>query len=179
MDKSQKHPAQHEMHGGDLDTDHPDLKRLEAEGYDRSDPSPIAIWITIALTVLGLAAVFVGVTIFYDKVYEHQVEAEVLTKPNPDLADLRAKETLALSKYSYIDKEKKIVRLPIDRAMALLVEQSKTGKTFYPGKPTPFKTPEQMAAAAAAPPPAGGTAPAVDGTQPAPAAAGAKVEQKH
>lgn len=43
--------------------------------------------------------------------------------PPTDLAELRAAEEKALRTYGWIDKERKIVRIPIDRAMEILAEK--------------------------------------------------------
>lgn len=45
------------------------------------------------------------------------------TDPAKDLAEMRAAEDRALEGYHWIDKEKGLVQLPIDRAMDLLLEQ--------------------------------------------------------
>lgn len=39
------------------------------------------------------------------------------------LAELRGKEKTAASSYAWIDKEKDLVRLPIDRAMELVIQE--------------------------------------------------------
>jgi hypothetical protein len=43
--------------------------------------------------------------------------------PAQDLARFRAEEDLALGTYGWVDKEKGIVRIPIERAMRLLAER--------------------------------------------------------
>lgn len=44
-------------------------------------------------------------------------------KPANDLASMRAAEDRMLDRYLWLDKERGLVRLPIDRAMDLLLEQ--------------------------------------------------------
>ena len=44
-------------------------------------------------------------------------------QPANDLARMRAAEDRALDRYRWIDKERGVVQLPIDRAMDLLLEQ--------------------------------------------------------
>jgi hypothetical protein len=60
--------------------------------------------------------------------------------PARDLAQFRAEEDLALGSYGWVDKEKGIVRIPIERAMRLLEER---------GLPAPAASPPALA------PPAG------------------------
>jgi hypothetical protein len=43
--------------------------------------------------------------------------------PRADLAEMRAAEDKELQTYGWVDKEKSIVRLPIDRAMELIAER--------------------------------------------------------
>lgn len=46
--------------------------------------------------------------------------------PRVDMAAMRAAEDKVLNNYSWVDKEKSVVRIPIERAMELFVERNKT-----------------------------------------------------
>jgi hypothetical protein len=74
-------------------------------------------------------------------------QEKVLSAPNALLNDLRAREAEQLTKYSYIDKDSGLVRIPVDRAMELFAQEAAAGKLFYPGKPYAPK-PEEPATAA-------------------------------
>jgi len=50
------------------------------------------------------------------------------TEPEQDLLELRAEEEELLLTYSWVDREARIARIPIDRAIGLLVAEEK-GKT--------------------------------------------------
>jgi hypothetical protein len=52
--------------------------------------------------------------------------------PARDLARFRAEEDLALGSYGWVDKEKGIVRIPVERAMQLLAERSLPGPAASP-----------------------------------------------
>jgi hypothetical protein len=54
-----------------------------------------------------------------------------------DLAELRRKEEAALMTYGWIDKNAGVVRLPIGRAIDLIVERG-----LPPGKPVPASKPQ-------------------------------------
>jgi hypothetical protein len=55
---------------------------------------------------------------------EEQVAAPRLRiAPRADLAEMRAAEERQLTTYGWLDKEKRSVRIPIDRAMELLAER--------------------------------------------------------
>jgi hypothetical protein len=43
--------------------------------------------------------------------------------PRADMAEMRAAQERRLTTYGWVDKEKQIVRIPIDRAMELLVQR--------------------------------------------------------
>ena len=45
------------------------------------------------------------------------------TTPRQDMSDLRAREDELLNSYRWVDKDAGIVRIPIDRAMQLIVER--------------------------------------------------------
>ena len=50
-------------------------------------------------------------------------EPRLQTNPRQDLNDLRAREDQLLTSYSWVDKNAGVVRIPIDRAMQLVVER--------------------------------------------------------
>jgi hypothetical protein len=50
-------------------------------------------------------------------------ESSLEVKPGRDLKTMRAEEDKILKSYAWIDKEKNIVRIPIDRAIDILVER--------------------------------------------------------
>jgi hypothetical protein len=58
---------------------------------------------------------------------------------NQDVADLHAREDLLLDNYTWVDRSQGKVRIPIERAMELLVE-SNTLKTVAPAQAAPLLT---------------------------------------
>ena len=50
-------------------------------------------------------------------------EPRLQTNPREDLGNLRAREDQALTSYGWVDKNAGVVRIPIDRAMQLIVER--------------------------------------------------------
>jgi hypothetical protein len=50
-------------------------------------------------------------------------EPRLLTKPGADLAAMRAEEDQILNSYGWVDRDRGIVRLPIDRAIALVAQK--------------------------------------------------------
>src|ERR1043165_3006525 len=87
------------------------------EGYDPQEPKARNIVILALVSLVSLIVVIFGVSAYFDHIYEGLVLDKVLKAPNEQLQALRAKENDALTKYSYADKQKGVVRIPVDRAM--------------------------------------------------------------
>lgn len=93
-------------------------------GYDRHDPNaPFIVLLGVGTIVFLIAAVF-GVQYYYDRVYDQQVYIKVMEPESEALQELRARENEQLHSYQYIDREKGTVRIPVERAMELLVEEA-------------------------------------------------------
>jgi hypothetical protein len=93
-------------------------------GFETSEPrTGLIALIGFAMVVL-LAVTIMGVEAYYDHVRDQQIFVKQLEPVSDDLRALRAREDTDLNSYRYIDRAKGVVRLPIDRAMDLLVEES-------------------------------------------------------
>lgn len=126
----------------------------DAEGFDHGEPNAAVIGIVGGVIVLMVVVVIYAVQYVYTVSHDEQVEVKVAQPVAQDLLDLHAKEDGDLYQYKYLDRTKGRVRLPIDRAMELLVKESAEGRLKYPTAPAPIKTAEELAAGAA---PAAGT----------------------
>jgi hypothetical protein len=107
----------------------------------------VAICITVVL-------VAVGVFEYFDRVIRHEVDAKQNSRVDDRLTKLRSMEESNLTGYTWVNKDKGIVRIPVDRAIELVLRDRAGGAA--PAAPTTA--------------PAGSTAP----TTPAPATEGAK-----
>jgi hypothetical protein len=56
------------------------------------------------------------------------IQTRVLSVPDPRRGELGERETEELSTYGWVDEERGIVRIPIERAMDLVVEESAPGR---------------------------------------------------
>ena len=101
--------------------------------------SPLPGGIVFIATILALVGIILAVSGYYDRVREQQMFVKVLEPKSEELVNLRAREDTRLGAYKYADRGKGTVALPIARAMELLLQESATGKPFYPGQPTPVK----------------------------------------
>jgi hypothetical protein len=108
--------------------------------HERSDMDPrYILFFGVGLAIL-CAIVIAGVWGLYGR-FERQDEArgrpapvgEITPVPEPrlqvnpqgDLEKIQAQETEILSTYAWIDRDDGVARIPIDRAMQLLVERQK------------------------------------------------------
>jgi hypothetical protein len=109
-------------------------------GHELSDVYPKKIlWFAMGLALVIAAVVLVSYGLFH---YFYQSETRkrpppsplsygvepppeprLLTKPGADLAAMRAEEDQILGSYGWIDRERGIVRVPIDRAITLLAQK--------------------------------------------------------
>ncbi len=95
-----------------------------AAGYETSEPRAGAIALVGAAIVVLLIVVILGTEAYYDHVREQQIFVKQLQPVSEDMQALRAREDTELNSYHYLDRAKGTVRLPISRAMDLLVEEA-------------------------------------------------------
>jgi hypothetical protein len=112
--------------------------------FDRSEPSYSAIAVFGGVTVVLLFFVAIGIQFYFDQTREHRIFTDVLSRDNHQLKALRAQEDRELHAYKYADREKGIVRLPIERAMELTAQAAAANRLWYPTSPYPIKTEEQL-----------------------------------
>jgi hypothetical protein len=95
-----------------------------AAGFETSEPRTGLIALLGAGMVILLAIVILGVQSYYDHVRDQQIFVKQLQPVSEDLQALHAREDADLDSYHYIDRAKGTVRLPINRAMQLLIEEA-------------------------------------------------------
>ncbi len=107
-------------------TEHEDHISTEATeaGYETRD---IALGKTIAWAVAIIVAIvvsIVGLWEYFITVREELYYESVLKPESSRLREVRAHETELLSSYGVVDSTKGVYRVPIDRAMQLMVDES-------------------------------------------------------
>ena len=81
--------------------------------------------------LLIISCIFIVATLaFLSWMFTATVEGEQTRKQQSnsnyvDLQNLRKSEDVKLNEYQYVDKEKGMVRIPVERAMQLMVEEAK------------------------------------------------------
>ena len=114
-------------------------QRGEPQGFDRSEPNVRFIASFGAGTLALLVLIIFGLQSYFDHALEQQVYIKVLAPQSQALIDLRTREDGELHSYRYVDRDKGIVQVPIERAMELLVSESAQGKLKYPQRPAPVE----------------------------------------
>jgi hypothetical protein len=161
--------------------DNPRLDQQHAAevDYDRHEPRSGLIAIISGVTLVVLVGMILGVYWLYVVAYERVEQEQYTGVPSKELEAIHAREADHLYKYAYIDKEKGVIRIPVDRAIELVAAEFAQGTVAYNTKTYPVKPegPGGAAAPPAAPAPApapGAPAPAAakpaNATTPAPAA---------
>ena len=113
----------------------------ENHDHEQRDVDVPSLFTIAFLLLLVCIVVFIVVTLMmhYFKVHEPAVTAghanipvtrtrefpqpRLIVKPGATLADLRAAEDAELNSYGWIDRNAGIARIPIDRAMQLILER--------------------------------------------------------
>ncbi len=92
--------------------------------------SKSGLWVTFAAAVGGFAIFLIIVLIAYLPKAPEPLGDGVLTpqQRKDALIDLRAKERAAATTYGWVDQANGVVRLPIDRAVELVVNDLKSAK---------------------------------------------------
>jgi stringent starvation protein B len=111
-------------------------------GYDRHDPNVRFLALFGFAILVVLALVIAGIQYYHDRVKEQQIFVKVLAPESSALQALRAREDQELHSYQYLNRDKGIVRLPIERAMELVAREYAAGKVFYPTQSYAIKKPE-------------------------------------
>ncbi len=101
-------------------------------GFDPGDPNTGGLAAFVVLFVGTLVLIIAATTVYYNYARENQEDAAVAEKPSEELSAIRAREDEQLKTYGYINREKGIVQLPIERAKQLVLEEAAAGKPKYP-----------------------------------------------
>lgn len=105
--------------------------------YDTHEPNLRFIGALTGLIVLALIVLLLALQAYFDRLWEREVYVKVLAPESETLREVRAREEQQLHRYTYLDRQRGTVQLPIERAMELLIEEARQGKLFYPTTPAP------------------------------------------
>jgi hypothetical protein len=104
------------------------------EGFDRDEPSAGAI-VTFAIgSLILLVLTILAIQQYFNHIWSEAVYEKVLAPPSEQLREVRGRDDWNLTHYMYMDKASGQVRIPIEKAMELNLQDAAAGKTFYPAK---------------------------------------------
>jgi hypothetical protein len=108
-----------------------EVRFIEQVDYDRHEAASgrlALIGLTALLTIIVfVVSIYWLYTVTYDKV-EYDQYAGVTSK---ELLDIRERENEQLHKFGYINKEKGVVRLSLERAMELVAGEAAQGRVTW------------------------------------------------
>jgi hypothetical protein len=105
-----------------------------SEGFDRAEPSAGAIVAFAVGSLILLVLTILAIQQYFDHIWNEAVYEKVLAPPSEQLREVRGRDDWNLTHYMYMDKATGQVRIPIDKAMELNLQDAAAGKTFYPAK---------------------------------------------
>jgi hypothetical protein len=114
--------------------------------YERSDADPRLIGaLALGIAIFLLVTPYVLLAVYPNSAHRNDLQAELPQPPAPrlqvhpkaDLDRLHAEERERLTAYGWVDRERRIVRIPIEQAMDLLAARGIAGWPSPPPHPTP------------------------------------------
>ena len=130
-------------------------------GYNRQDPTAGPVLVFASGILVTLLLCFIFVIAYYGWALESEQYRFQQVPIAQDYKAIQAAEDQILHQYGYLNKEKTLVRVPVERAMELLLQESQAKKTFYPSAPAPLRVDPLVAALAPATPVVEAAKPAV------------------
>ena len=114
--------------------------------YDHTEPKYSLLWIIGGVIVGLLIFIGIGVQFYYERAEQSTVYRRVLSQDNWQLQYLRKVEDQELSSYGYVDPKAGTVRVPIEQAMRMVVQEAAENRPKYPTAPYAVRTDAQLAA---------------------------------
>lgn len=123
--------------------------------YENQDPkNPLIAFLLISSCIFVVAVcAFLSWMFIVARDNEHNRKIDQATYA--DLQEFRKAEEAKLNSYQYLDKDKGVVRIPVERAMQLMAEEAKSAAPKAEAAPVvvPAGSKPEVKAAAAVPPP--------------------------
>ncbi len=82
-------------------------------------PPTFLVGVALGGALLLVALAVIALVQYAGFAVQDELDAKVLTRPSPELSALREREVSRLSTYQWVDKDKGIARIPVDRALEL------------------------------------------------------------
>jgi hypothetical protein len=91
---------------------------------EESDPrtAPTALVGTVGVVLLAVSLLLLEV--LYQRTSQAEIERKVVAEPPQELRQLEAQQLERLAGYAWVDRERGIVKIPVERAMDLVIEET-------------------------------------------------------
>ncbi|MCB0272629.1 MAG: hypothetical protein KDD46_06425 [Bdellovibrionales bacterium] len=100
------------------------MGHVSPTGYEKSDVNVKKVVVATVLPAIAIILCLIGLDQYMTIANEKTYYDHVLGVEDSTYKELVQKETETLNNYKVIDKQKGIVRLPIQRAMQLIVQEN-------------------------------------------------------
>lgn len=90
--------------------------------HEVSDVNGKAVGFFVILSIIGLVSIFIGTTFFYKSVKTAELNNKEKMMDVSELTALRAYESDLLNSHKWVNRSKKIVKVPISRAIEKTVD---------------------------------------------------------
>jgi len=84
-----------------------------------------ALLLTLIGSVVVIVATLVWLRGWFFTVRNETIHVQVLAVENEGLKNLRTEEEIQLGSYGWVDEEKGVIQIPIDRAIEVLAEEAR------------------------------------------------------
>jgi hypothetical protein len=118
----------------------------------RDDTKVSSVFIAGLVGVLSVAALIVLLQVLYYQTLQREETAKVTNQHAEEAATVAAEEMARLKEYRWVDRQKGLAAIPIDRAMDLVVTELAAGKPPGGAPLPPPVVPNDLPATGAAPP---------------------------
>ena len=111
------------------------------------DPEPGSTWFWSLASIVVFVVIIVAASAFYFKIDSFEVDAKIIDQPTLSLEQLRASQREELAVYSNYSwtlpdgKTATFTRIPIDRAMEMVIQDAKSAPRTLPADSKPAATP--------------------------------------
>lgn len=93
----------------------------DTDGVEPDHPPVGTIFVLLGIITVGVAVAGLGLWEVFNMTARQSTLERDLALPNAELGELRARDQGALSQYAEVDRDAGLYRIPVDRAMRLLI----------------------------------------------------------
>ena len=119
--------------------------------YENQEPKNNLIAFLLIISCIFVVAVCAFLSWMFIVTRDNEYSRKINQATYVDLQNLRKSEDARLNGYQYVDKEKGVVRIPVERAMQMMAEEAKSSAPKAAATPATVKPEAKPAAKTPAP----------------------------